>query len=178
MGAETALVIIDVQAGLFDDDDAQDHAVLARITVLLARARASEAPVIYVQHDGGPGHPLAANTTGWQIHPAIAPRADDLIVHKRASDAFYKTSLQRALDARGVMRLVVAGAMTEYCVDTTCRRALSQGYDVTLVADGHATGDGDGMARAAKIAWHNAVLADLAHPDHQITVLPASAVTL
>lgn len=177
MSAETALVIIDVQVGLFDDGDPEDRAVLERIAGLLERARASGTTVVFVQHDGVAGHPLEPSCDGWPIHPAIAPRGDDLIVRKRASDAFYKTPLQRALDARGILRLVICGAMTEYCVDTTCRRALSQGYDVTLVADGHATADREQISRAQIVAWHNYALARLTHPDHQITVVPAAAVT-
>jgi hypothetical protein len=132
MSADTALLIIDVQMGLFDDADTRDRAVLERIATLLERARATRTPVIFVQHDGGPGHPLEAGTPGWRIHPAVTPLDEEPIVRKRASDSFYKTRLQHALDARGIMRLVVVGAMTEYCVDTTCRRALSQGYDVTI----------------------------------------------
>ena len=176
MSADTALVIVDVQVGHVDDADARDRAVLERIATLLERARATRTPVIFVQHDGGPGHPLEADTTGWRIHPAVTPLDEEPIVRKRASDSFYKTRLQHALDARGIMRLVVVGAMTEYSVDTTCRRALSQGYDVTLVADGHATGDRAGMTAEQVIAHHNAVLADLAHPDHSITVVPAGEV--
>jgi len=37
------------------------------------------------------------------------------------------------------------GAQTEVCVDTTCRRAFSLGFEVTLVSDGHST-------------WENATL--------------------
>lgn len=174
---DTALLIIDVQNGLFDEVYDDDRAVLERIATLIERARAAGAPIIYVQHDGGPDHPLAPETDAWRIHPAVAPRPDDLIVRKRASDAFYKTSLQRALDARGVLRLVVTGAQSEFCVDTTCRRALSQGYDVTLVADGHQTCDANGLSTEQIIAYHNAVLANLAHPDHSITIVPAADVT-
>jgi nicotinamidase-related amidase len=55
--------------------------------------------------------------------------------------------------------------------DTTCRRAISLGYDVTLVADGHTTRDGV-MPAAEIIRHHNAVLPGLVHPDHHVTVVP------
>jgi nicotinamidase-related amidase len=35
--------------------------------------------------------------------------------------------------------------MTQYCVDTTVRRAVSLGYEVTLVGDGHMTADSDAL---------------------------------
>lgn len=44
---------------------------------------------------------------------------------KTACDSFFKTSLEAELDGRAVKGLVVAGCMTQFCVDTTCRRAAS-----------------------------------------------------
>ena len=35
--------------------------------------------------------------------------------------------------------------MTQYCVDTIVRRAVSLGYEVTLVGDGHMTADSDAL---------------------------------
>jgi nicotinamidase-related amidase len=54
--------------------------------------------------------------------------------------------------------LVVAGIQTEYCVDTTCRRAYSLGYDVTLVQDGHSTWDTPDLCAPQIIAHHNRTL--------------------
>lgn len=176
MAHDTALVIIDVQAGMLDEAIPEERATLATIAGVLERARTAGVPVIYVQHDGGPGHPLEVDTPGWRVHPAIAPREGEPVIRKRASDSFYKTPLKEEMEARGVRRLVVTGAMTEYCVDTTCRRALSEGYDVTLVADGHATFDRDDMPAERIKAYHNSRLAQLAHPDHAVTVLPAAEV--
>jgi len=62
-------------------------------------------------------------------------------------------------------------------VDTTCRRALSQGYDVTLAADAHATADREQISRAQIVTWHNYALARLTHPDQRITVVPTAAMT-
>ncbi|HUY76282.1 MAG TPA: isochorismatase family protein [Ktedonobacterales bacterium] len=173
----TALLIIDAQAGLLDADDPDCRVVLERIAALAKRARATSTPVIYMQHDGdSPQHPLYPATPGWRISPLAPPQLGEPVLRKRASDSFYETPLQRELDARGVRRLVVAGAMTEFCVDTTCRRAASLGYDVTLVADAHETGDSAGLTADQKIAYHNAILADLA-TDHPILVIPAAEIT-
>ena len=88
---------------------------------------------------------------------------------KTASDAFYHTELHNVLQAWGIEKLVITGLQTEFCVDTTCRRALSQGYEVTLIADGHTTGDSH-MKAAEVVEHHNRVLANLAHPHHNIAV--------
>jgi len=66
--------------------------------------------------------------------------------------------------------------MTEYCVDTTCRRATSLGYDVTLAGDAHLTRDNGVLIAANIIAHHNFVLDDFGAGDHVITVKPADQI--
>ncbi|MFN8486827.1 MAG: cysteine hydrolase family protein [Caldilineaceae bacterium] len=159
---ETALLIIDVQAGMFMEAEqpCEGTQMLANINHLLAEARASETPVIYVQHGSPVGSSLEPGTPGWQIHAAIAPQPTEPVVRKRYPDSFQETNLQEVLTERGIKKLIIAGMQTEFCVDTTCRRAASLGYDVTLVQDAHST-FGNGILPAAKIiAHHNAVLGD------------------
>ncbi len=71
----TALVVVDVQQGMFTCDPPPYHAaeVLERIATLLERGRAAGVPVFHVRHDGGPGHILARGSAGWPHHPAVAP---------------------------------------------------------------------------------------------------------
>ncbi len=174
MPNKTALVIIDVQVGLFDEAYDEDRDVLEHIQDLIARAHEAGSPVVYVQHNGWSGHPLEPGVPGYAIHPSIAPSEGDLVVQKRASDSFYETTLQRELDALGVTHVVITGAQTEFCVDTTCRRAASLGYDVTLVADGHTTGDRDTMTTAQIVAYHNTILPQLVTPNEPIKVRPTA----
>lgn len=176
MATDTALLIIDMQVALVRGAY-QECEVLDRIADLLAQARVSGTAIIFIQHDHTRYAPMKPGAPGWQIHPAIAPSPDELIIRKHASDAFYETSLRRELDALGIKRLIITGMQTEYCVDTTCRRAISEGYDVILVADGHTTGDTDTLSAAQIIAHHNMTLAHLAHPDRTIIVKPSAEIT-
>jgi nicotinamidase-related amidase len=169
MANNTALLVIDMQVVLVDGAF-QEREVLDRIGTLLGNARASNTPVVYMQHQNDGYAPMNVGAPTWQIHPTIAPVEGDIVLRKRASDSFYETALHDELTAKGINRLVVTGMMTEYCVDTTVRRASSMGYDVTLVADGHTTGDNELMKAPQIIEYHNAVLAELAQPDHAITV--------
>jgi len=174
-----ALVIIDVQVGIIEGFHAHRATeVLGHINKLLLKARATNTPIIYIQHDGEAGHPLEVGTEGWAIHPAIKPHAEDLIIRKRASDSFFETTLQRELESRGIKHLIVTGCMTEYCVDTTSRRAVSIGYDVTLVSDAHTTIDNKLLTAAQIIAHHNALLDGFDAGPHSITVRPTDEVTL
>jgi nicotinamidase-related amidase len=150
---KTALLAIDLQLGMFNGEGiAPIHAgeaLLERVRTLIAQARQAGVPVIHVRHAGGPGHLLEYGTTNWQIHPAIAP----------IPDAFHETTLSTELAAAGIERLVVVGAQTEICVDTTCRRAFSLGFAVTLVSDAHSTWDNATLTADQIIRHTNETLA-------------------
>ena len=157
----TVLIVIDVQRGMFASPEQQPHdgnAVLARIAGLVARARESEAPLIFVRHDGGAGHPLEKPGEGWEVHPGTGYRDGDAVVEKRHCDAFQDTDLHERLAGLGVSRVVLTGMMTEYCVDTTCRRAFSLGYDVVLANDAHTTFSKPHINAEQIIRHHNEVL--------------------
>jgi len=174
MSEGTVLLVIDMQVGLVAGAYRAGE-VLGTIATLLAKARSSRTPVVYLQHESDEFEPLKRGTATWQIHPEIVPAEGELVIPKRASDSFYQTSLRGELEARRVRHLVVTGMMTEACVDTTSRAAISLGYDVTLVEDAHTTWNAR-LPAPQIIEHHNATLADLVHPDHIIKVKPAEAV--
>jgi len=112
-----------------------------------------------VQHDGGEGSPVApAKEDGWPIHPAVAPQERETVVRKKFCDAFQETPLDAHLKGLGVTQLILAGMQTEHCVDTTCRRAFSLGYQITLVEDGHTTYDTEALRAQDIIAHHNQII--------------------
>jgi nicotinamidase-related amidase len=156
---DTALLIIDVQMVMFAENDPvyQGEALLAKLKSLLAKARAAGTPVIYVQHSEK-NSDLAEGSPGWQIHPAIAPLPGEPVVHKLHPDSFQGTTLQEELQKRGIKQLIIAGMQTEFCIDTTCRRAYSLGYEVTLVKDAHSTWDTKILKAPQIIDHHNQVL--------------------
>jgi nicotinamidase-related amidase len=177
MPNDIALLVIDVQLGIIEGFSAYRGAeVLERINTLLGRARASGAPVIYVQHNGADDHPLKPNTPAWQIHPAIKPRDEELIINKHSTDSFFDTPLSRELEARGISHLVVAGCMTEYCVDTACRSAVAHGLDVTLASDAHTTIDNPVLKAEQIIAHHNALLDGFDAGAHSVAVKPTETI--
>lgn len=177
MNTNTALVIIDVQVGLIEPAYTGKE-VLERIGTLLAQARETKTPVIYVQHDGPKGDSIEVGTDGWRIHPSIAPQEGEPVIRKRASDSFYDTTLQQELSKHGIKHLVVAGGQTEYCVDTTIRRATTMGYNVTLVGDAHTTDEYEGeiLTAAQRIAYLNDVVNGFRTDDYVIRVKPTSEV--
>jgi nicotinamidase-related amidase len=153
----TALVIIDMQQGMFTEATApyRGEEVLQRCADLLARARRARIPVFHVQHDGGPGDSLGKGTPGFPHHPAVAPRAGERVVVKQNISAFHGTDFDDRLKKAGIDRLVIAGMQTEMCVDTACRAAKALGYEVVLAADAHTTFDNKVLPAERIIAHHN-----------------------
>jgi nicotinamidase-related amidase len=149
---------------MFDDEfHVRDgDRILHVISMLVTKARSAGAQVIYVRNNGGLDEPDEPGTPGWEIHPSIIPGERDIVLDKSSPDAFAGTDLQQVLQGRGIRALVIAGMQTEMCVNTTCRKAASLGYQVTLVADGHTTFDWDEISAVDAIAKHNATLSALA----------------
>ena len=142
--ARTAVLVIDVQAGLFGANPApfEAEAVIARINEVTAKARLAGAPVIFIQHDGGTNdQDLAPFTHGWKLHPALQVRPADVTLRKTTCDAFYRTSLEAELRSRRITTLLLMGFATDFCVDSTLRSAASKEFSIVVVADAHTTAD-------------------------------------
>lgn len=176
MGNGTALFVVDVQQGLVDSPLCNGPTLIANIQDLIERARANDVKVVYLQHNGWPGTVFEPNTDAWNIHEAIAPRSDDVVIQKRTPDSFYATPLQMELDALQIRKLVVAGCKTEYCIDQTTRKAIALGYDVTLVSDAHSTLDSSVLPAEKIIEHYNHVLNYYGTRNHFVKVLATAQV--
>ncbi len=156
-----ALVVIDVQQGMFLVPDAKPHegeAVVARIRGLLDRAREAGTAVFFVQHDGGPGDILDSAGPGFPFRPELTPQPDERVTVKRHCNAFQATDLEAALKTAGVDHLIVCGMQSDYCVDTATRAAVERGFRVTLVGDAHTTFDSAVLKAPDIVAHHNTTL--------------------
>jgi len=134
---KTALLVIDVQAGLFNKGNPVHDApaFLLRLSGLIRQARAAGAAVIYVQHNN---KLLPSGSADWALHPGLLPpEAGEPIVQKTHGNAFEDTHLKTLLDERGINHLVITGMVTHGCIKASTLGALELGYTVTLVSDGH-----------------------------------------
>ncbi|MEU1278865.1 isochorismatase family protein [Streptomyces sp. NPDC005805] len=151
----TALVLVDLQVGLLAGENAvpDADALLDRLRPLAEKARALGVPVVHVQDDDLGD----TDSAEWQIDPRLGAADGDLKVRKAECDSFHETDLDEVLRSRGVRHLVVAGLVTELCIDSTCRKAVTLGYDVTLVSDGHST-HAENLPVEAIIDHHHRIL--------------------
>ncbi len=158
---KTALLVIDVQNGIFNIPDNplySEEEVLDNINYLITKSREDGIPVIFVQHNSPKGL-LKYQSEAWKLHKDIIPYVSELRINKQFADSFQDTTLRKQLEILHIETLIIAGLQTEYCVDTTCRRAYSLGYEVILASDAHSTVDGV-ISATDIIMHHNEVLSN------------------
>lgn len=174
---KSALIVIDVQRGLFGPEPQPFEAeeVIQRINRLVTSAREAGWPVVFVQHERD-GTPLEHRSPGWALDARLATTPQDLYVRKTTPDCFLRTDLQQLLEQRAVSCIVVAGYASEFCVDTTCRRAAALGYEVILAADAHTTHDKQHATAAAIRAHENATLPGITSFGPTISASPAAGI--
>ncbi|MCD7041584.1 MULTISPECIES: cysteine hydrolase family protein [Pseudomonas fluorescens group] len=157
-----ALLIIDMQAGLYDGPEKpfERERVLATINQLIQRARNCDAPIFVARHTGPAGSPIEAGSPPWQLwHALEVDESRDHLFNKTRPSCFLGTDLEAQLKAAHVKELVIVGMKTQFCIDTTCRVAVELGFSVVLPEDGHTCMDTPTLKAEVIIEHHNATLA-------------------
>jgi nicotinamidase-related amidase len=164
----TALIVVDVQRA-FDEWEASgkrrnNPQALARIADLLGAFRDHGAPVFHIRHESmRPNSSFAPGSPGYPVKDEARELEGEPVIVKRVNSAFIGTDLEARLRAAGITALVICGATTNHCVETTTRMAGNLGFDAALVRDATWTFDRvgpDGDAHSAE-EIHAMTLANL-----------------
>jgi nicotinamidase/pyrazinamidase len=174
---QTALLVIDVQNDFADPAGtlavAGGEAIIPYLNGQIALARGSGALVAYTQdwhpastphfaRDGGiwPVH-CVMGTWGAELHPDLLVDGPTIRKGSGGEDGYSgfsmrdpasgrqsATELDSLLRAAGVVRVVIGGLATDYCVKASALDAVRLGYRVSLLAEGIrpvelAPGDGE-----------------------------------
>lgn len=145
LGPDTALVVVDVQAG-FDDPRwgvRNNPACDDNVAALVAAFEETGRPVVFVRHDSDePASALRPDAPGNALKPYLAGRTPDLLVTKQVNSSFHgEPDLDAWLRGRGITSLVVCGITTNHCCETTARVGGNLGYDVWFALDATHTFD-------------------------------------
>jgi len=142
----TGLIVVDVQNDYFTDGSMElvdMDAVAANCAKLIDCFRARETPIFHIQHiatrEGATF--FVAGTPGCETHDSVKPQADEAVVVKHYPSSFRETDLAERLKRASVEELVICGAMTHMCIDTTTRAAFDLGYKCHVIDDACATRD-------------------------------------
>jgi nicotinamidase-related amidase len=152
-----ALLVMDVQTGIVNNF-AKDKKLLPNIKSAIVAAHKKKIPVLYVKVTFRDGFPevssnnksfsmikersaLFANKSMMDIHPDIAPQANDIVVEKRRVSAFIGSDLEVILRSQKISHLVLCGIATSGVVLSTLREAADKDYQLSVLSDCCTDGD-------------------------------------
>jgi nicotinamidase-related amidase len=108
---------------------------------VLDQFRKIAAPIFHIQHIST--RPAATfflpNTIGAEIHESVKPLGGEQIVVKNYPNSFRETELHDILKQQNIELIVICGAMSHMCIDTTTRAAFDLGYKSIVISDACAT---------------------------------------
>ncbi|MGE8553412.1 MAG: cysteine hydrolase family protein [Chryseobacterium jejuense] len=142
----TALLIIDVQ---------NDYFLGGKMTLegaeqagkntqqVLEYFRKNNLPVIHIRHistnEGATF--FLPGTLGAEIHSLVSPLPNEKVIEKHFPNSFRETELLSYLQSKNIKNLVIAGMMTDVCVESTTRAAFDFGFNNVIIGDATATRD-------------------------------------
>ncbi|MBU1618272.1 MAG: isochorismatase family protein [Gammaproteobacteria bacterium] len=168
------LLVIDMQKSVFAAPRLNTKEVVENINLLADFMRRSGGLVIFIQHNGSQEDDLVEATVGWEIIDELNFKVEDLRLTKTACDSFYRTELESILRGNKATNIVIVGAVTEYCVDTTLRSCLSKEFNVTAISDAHTTGNRTHLPAKDIVLHHNQTWKNLILPSVDIQVVTTS----
>jgi nicotinamidase-related amidase len=136
----TGLIVIDVQRA-FDQLEAagkrrNNPGAVDRIVELLAAFRGGGLPIFHIRHQGTrPNSSFLPGGAGYPVRHEAREIEGEPVIVKQVNSAFIGTDLENRLRAADIATLVICGATTNHCVETTTRMAGNLGFDARLVRD-------------------------------------------
>ena len=148
----SAVLIMDFQTDIVGYLGSSQEALLKSAARVLQESREVKIPVIYVVVGFRPGYPeisprnsrfagirqtgrFASNAPGSEVHPAVAPQAEEITVVKHRVSAFSGSDLEMILRAKEIRTLVLLGIATSGVVLSTLRYASDSDYRCIVLKD-------------------------------------------
>lgn len=140
-----ALIVIDLQNDYFCGGNMELQGideVLIQTNKLIKYARKQEYKIYFVQHFAPQENAtfFVKNTNGALLNKNLDIQ-NDVIIEKNYPNSFKDTTLKNELDKENLHELIICGAMTHMCIDTTVRAGFDLGYKMLVACDACATKD-------------------------------------
>ena len=162
---KTALLVIDLQKGLYSDallsseslpeylHERIRDAIVPNGQRLIAACRSAGVEVVYTVIESltldGRDRSLDYKISGLfaakgseeaEVIDALAPLDNEIVIPKTSSSLFNSTNFDYVLRNLGVQYLMVMGIVTDQCVETTVRDGCDRGFLMTVIEDACAAG--------------------------------------
>jgi ureidoacrylate peracid hydrolase len=85
--------------------------------------------------NGEPSRILIRDCWNTDIISELTPMPGDTVLYKTRYSGFYATELDQVLQDKGIRQLIVVGATTSVCVESTVRDAMFRDYHCLVLAD-------------------------------------------
>ena len=170
--AVTAVLIVDAQQSEIFENQRIDHPdywnavhdrALPAMKRLIDEARAKGCEIVYTViealtrdgRDRSLDHKLSGilyprGSEGARVIPMVGPEDDDIVLPKTSSGVFNSTNIDYVLRNLGIENVVVAGFLTDQCVDMAVRDGADRGFYMVCAADACATYSAERHATALK----------------------------
>ncbi len=139
-----ALIVIDLQNDYFGGGNmvlVNINTALKKTNQLIQYAREQQYNIYIIQHFAETGAPFfVPGTQGVKINKDLDIQ-NGMIIRKNYPNSFRKTELHKELQAGHINHLIICGAMSHMCIDTTVRAGFDLGYKIELAGDACATRD-------------------------------------
>lgn len=147
--SKCALLVIDMQQ--YFQSIASN--ILGNVISIIEACRLRNMRIIFTRHghhdiieDGGMLSQwwddfIQYGSKDWELIKALQPSDYDAILDKNRYNAFHGTNLDESLKSIKTEELIITGALTNYCCETTARDAFVRDYRVFFVGDATATVD-------------------------------------
>lgn len=177
---KTAIVLVDPYNDFLSEggklwpqiaDVAVSVDLISHLKVIVAAARAANAPIIFAPHHraepndlehwdhptpyqraGSEVQAFAKDSWGGSFREEFQAREGDIVAREHwTASGFANTDLDFQLKQRGIVRIVVIGLVANTCIEGTARAGVDLGYEVILVRDATAAFSHDAMRAAHEI---------------------------
>lgn len=139
-----ALLLIDVQneyvSGMLPIEYPSLDVSLPNISRAISIAKDHGIPIVVIKQVAPESSPIfAEGNHGVGFLDVIEETEPDLVVSKKLPSAFFGTNLKEWLISHELKTLVVAGFMSQNCVESTIRHAAHEGFSVEYLHDASGT---------------------------------------
>ena len=140
------LILVDLQNDYFPGGKmelSETEKAANNAKMLLDAFRKTGLPIIHIQHISlrtGAAFFLP-DSDGAEIHEAVAPQKGEPVIVKHFPNSFRDTALLDDLKKLEIESLLICGAMSHMCIDSTTRAAFDLGFHCIVAEDACTTRD-------------------------------------